>query len=212
MQDVSESGYYESPLGYDNVDWYVTQVLKLENKLAVSFKNTKEDIVMTEDDEEDFRDNNICRFCEKNIESDKVRDHCHLTGKYRGPAHNTCNINVKQKYSNVIPFAFHNFRNYGCHMFFKRLVDLKKDKVKLKIIPKTHEEYISVRHGCITFIDSYRFLSGSLDKLVESLDEDDFNIQKKFPDKWQYLNNKLAYPYQYFSSIDDHQKPVDNLK
>ena len=65
--------------------------------MAFYFKNTKKDIVMTEDDEEDYRKNNICRFCERKILSDKVRDHCHLTGKYRGPAHNTCNINVKQK-------------------------------------------------------------------------------------------------------------------
>ena len=72
----------------------------------------------------------------KKIESDKVRDHCHLTGNYRGPAHNVCNINVKQKDSNFIPFAFHNFSKYDCHMFFERLVDLKKYKVKFKIIPK----------------------------------------------------------------------------
>ena len=98
-------------------------------------------------------------------------------------------------------------------MFFKKLVDLKKDKVKFEIIPKTNEEYISVRYGCIRFIDSYRFLSESLDNLVKNLDEDDFKILKKeFPDKWQYLNKKLAYPYEYFNSIDDYKKPVDNLK
>ena len=152
-------------------------------------------------------------FVKKNIESDKVRDHCHLTGNYRGPAHNVCNINVKQKDSNFIPFAFHNFSNYDCQMFFKRLVDLKKDNVKFEIIPKTNEEYITVKYGCIRFIDSYRFLSESLDKLVKNLDEDDFKILKKeFPDKRQYLNKKLAYPYQYFNSIDDYKKPVDNLK
>ena len=98
-------------------------------------------------------------------------------------------------------------------MFFKRLVDLKKDKVKFKIIPKTSEEYISVKYGCIRFIDSYRFLSESLDKLVKNLDGDDFKILKKeFPDKWQYLNKKLAYPYEYFNSIDDYKKSVDNLE
>ena len=59
--------------------------------MVFSFKNTKKDIIMTEKDEEDYRNNNICRFCEKNIESDKGRDHCHLTGKYRRPAHNKCN-------------------------------------------------------------------------------------------------------------------------
>ena len=76
-------------------------------------------------------------------------------------------------------------------MFFKRLIDLKKDKVKFKIIPKTNEEYNIVKYGCIRFIDSYRFLSENLDKLVKSLDEDDFKILKKeFPDKWQHLNKK----------------------
>ena len=152
-------------------------------------------------------------FVKKNIESDKVRDHCHLTGKNRGPAHNTCNMNVEQKDSIFIPFAFHNFSKYDCHMFFKRLVDFEKTKVKFIFIPKTNEEYIAVKYGCIRFIDSYRFLSERLDKLVKSLDVDDFIILKiEFPDKWQYLNKKLAYPYQYFNSIGDYQKPVDNFK
>ena len=136
LEDVLESGYYESPLGYDNVYWFVEEVIKLENKLDFYFKKTRKDIPMTEEDEEDFDNNNICRFCEKEILSDKLRDHCHLTGKYRGPGHNTCNINVKQKNSNFIPFAFHNFSKYDCHMFFKRLVDLKYDKVKFKLYLK----------------------------------------------------------------------------
>ena len=42
---------------------------------------------MTEENEEDFKNVNFCRFCEKNSESDKVTDHCHLTGKWRGQAH-----------------------------------------------------------------------------------------------------------------------------
>ena len=142
-----------------------------------------------------------------------MRDHCHLTGKYTNPAQNICNINVSQQQSNNIPFIFHNFSNNDCHMFFKRLVDLKKNKVKFKIIPKTNEEYISVTYGCIRFIDSYQSLSNSLEKLVKNLDEDDFKILKKeFPDKWHYLNKKLAYPYEYFNNIDDYKEPVDNLQ
>ena len=154
LEYVLQRGYYESPLGFDNVDWFVKEVIKLENKMAFYFKNTKKDIIMTQKDKEDFNNYYYCRFCEKEILSDKVRDHCHLTGKYRGPAHNTCNENVKQKDSTFIPFAFHNFSNYDCHMFFKRLVDLKKDKVKFKIIPETNGDYIVVKYGCIRFIDS----------------------------------------------------------
>ena len=281
MEDVLKSDYYKSPLGYDNVDWFVDEVIKLENKMAFYFKNTKKDIIMTDDDEEEYKNDNVCRFCEKEISSDKVRDHCHLTGDYRGPAHSECNINVTQKQSNFIPFIFHNFSNYDCHMFFKKLVDKKNDKIKFDIIPKTNEEYISVTYGCIRFIDSYRFQSSSLDSLVKalvdnsnkrlkdlkeeifdndeilyivnkieenyteeihSLEEDDRTIKnlKKyypeeignleeallnymgenglkilkigFPDKWKYLTKKLAYPYEYFNSIDDYQKPVNDLK
>ena len=271
LEDILKSDYYQSPLGYNNVDWFVDEIIKLENKMAFYFKNTNKDIIMTQEDENDYRNDNICRFCEKEILSDKVRDHCHLTGKYRGPAHNTCNINVTQKQTNFIPFLFHNFSNYDCHMFFKKLVDKKNDKVNFDIIPKTNEEYISVTYGCIRFIDSYRFLSSGLDKLVsnlvdnsnkklkdlreeiadnnddilkivnkikeddktikdlkkdyaeeiENLDEalldymgeNDLKILKKgFPDKWKFLTKKLAYPYEYFNSIDDYQKPVDNLE
>ena len=49
---------------------------------------------------------NNCRFRDKNIESDKIRDHCHLTGNYRGVAHSKCDINVTQKRSSFIPFLF----------------------------------------------------------------------------------------------------------
>ena len=94
---------------------------------------------------EDNKNRNICRFCEKNIEPEM----CHLTGNYRGPAHNTCSINETQKQSNFIPFIFHNFSNYDCHMFFKELVDKKSDKVKFDIIPKTDEQYISVTYGWV---------------------------------------------------------------
>ena len=213
LDDILQSGYYESPLVYNNVSWFVNEVIELENKMAFYFRNAKKDIIMTHEVKEDFESNNICRFCEKTIESDKVRDHCHLRGKYRGPAHNICNINVSQQQSYILPFIVHSFSNYDCHMFFKRLVDIKKNKVKFKIIPKTNEQYISVTYVCIRFFASYRFLSDSLDKLVKNLEEDDFKILKKeFPVKWQYLNKKLAYPYEYFNNIDDYEKPVDNLQ
>ena len=238
--------------------------------MAFFFKNTKKDIIMTEEDDEEYRNNNVCRFCEKNIESDKVRDHCHLTGNYRGPTHSKCNINVTKDQSNFIPFPFHNFSNYDCDMFFKKLVDKQDDKVKFDIIPKTNEEYISVTYGSIRFIDSYRFQSSSLDSLVktvvdnshetlknlkEEIVDDNYilnivtdigeynrtikdlkkdypdkinkleeallnyigendleNLKTGFPYKWNYLTRKLAYPYEYFNSIEDYQKPVDNLK
>ena len=59
INDVLQSGYFESPLGYDNVDWFVNEVIKLKNKMACYFKETKKDINMTKEDEKDFKNNNI---------------------------------------------------------------------------------------------------------------------------------------------------------
>ena len=67
----------------------------------------------------------VVDFVKKKIFCDKVRDHCYLTGKYKGPAHNKCEINVRQKQSNFIPLEFPNFNYYDCHLFFKKLVDKK---------------------------------------------------------------------------------------
>ena len=68
FEDVLKNGYYEFPLGYDNVDWFVNEVIKLESKMAYQFeKKTKKNSIMTEKDEEDFKNKNICRFCEKKI-------------------------------------------------------------------------------------------------------------------------------------------------
>ena len=163
---------------------------------------------MTEEDEEDFRNNKICRFCEKNFQPDKVRDHCHLTGKNRGPPHNTCKNNVTQKQSNFIPFVFHNFSNYGCHIVFKKLVDKKNDKVKFAIIPKTNEEYFSVSYGCIRFIDSYRFLSSSLDSLVRTLVD---NIDKTFENlKKEFVDNDEM--WNILNEIGEEDRTIEDLK
>ena len=95
INNVLKSGYYHSPFGYRNVNWFVTEIIKLENKMNFYFENTKKDIAMSEEDEENYKNNNICYFCEQEIlDNTKVKDHCHLTGKYRGPAHYLCNLYV----------------------------------------------------------------------------------------------------------------------
>ena len=208
MEDVLKSEYSKSPLGYNNVDCFVSEVIKLEKKMAFYFKNTNKNIIMTDEDEEDCKNNKICRFCEKEIITDKVRDHCHLAGQYRGPAHSKCNINVTQKQSNFIPFIFHNFSNYDCHMFFKKLVDKKKDKVDFEIIPKSNEEYISVTYGCIRFINSYRFLSSGLDSLVKTLVDNSHkplkNLKEEIVD-----NDKIL---DIVNKIVEEDKSIKDLK
>ena len=65
-----------------------------------------------------------CYVCDKPIDNPKVRDHCHITGKFRGPAHNSCNINYKVP--KFIPIIFHNLEGYDSHLFIKQLEKVKE--------------------------------------------------------------------------------------
>ena len=82
---------------------------------------------------------------------------------------------------------------YGCHLCFKRLVDKNCDKVKFVIIHKTNQEYISVIYGCIIIIDSYRYLSSSLDKLVKAVVHNSQktlkDLKEEIADNDEKLNN-----------------------
>ena len=57
-------------------------------------KHFNRNLIMTKEENEQFQSNNICWICEKLIDDEKVRDHCHMTGKFRGAAHWTCSINL----------------------------------------------------------------------------------------------------------------------
>ena len=131
-----------------------------------------------------------------------------MTSKYRGPAHSKCNNNVTQDRSNLIPFQFNIFSNSDFHTFFRKLVDKKNDKVEVDIINKTNEYYISVTYGCIRLIDSYRFLSSSLDSLVRTLVDNSHktlkDIKEEIVDNDEILN--------IVNEIIEEDKTIKDLK
>ena len=81
--------------------------------------------------------------------SNKIRNACPFTSRYRRLAPKKCNINVTKTQKNFFPFVFHIFSNFDCHLFFKRPHDKKKEKSELDGILKTNEEYMLVKCSCI---------------------------------------------------------------
>ena len=207
MKAVSKSGYIESLLGYDSVDWFVREKMKLEKEMTFYFKKIRKDI-MTEENEETYRNNIMCSFCEKQIVSDKVRDHCHLTSKYSGSAHSKSNNIVTEKQIKFIPFIFHNFSKYDRHLFFERIVNEKKDQVNFEVIPERNEEYISVTYGCIRFTDSYRFLSSRLDQLVKKSVKNNHKTLKKLKEEMVDEDGIL----NIVTEIEEKSRNIEDLK
>ena len=155
---------------------------------------------MTGEQNEEFERSNNCWICGKLIEfGDKIRDHCDITGKYRGSAHWSCNINLK--ISKKLVVIFHNLRGYDSHLIFK---EMSKFNCSISVIPNGLEKCISsTLHGNIVFIDSMLFLNSSLDKLVKNLGNEDFKcLSEEFSgEKLELVKKKGIYPYEYFNSF-----------
>ena len=112
---------YSSYFGTDCTKWFVKEMLKLEQEANKDFKTNLE-LQITPEEEESFKLAEECWLCEEPFTEDKVRDHDHLTGKYRGAAHNICNIQSQQRSSSFVPIFFHNFSGYDCHPIFQELL------------------------------------------------------------------------------------------
>ena len=163
---------------------------------------------MIAEENEEFEMSNICWVCKKLIDLDdnKVRDHCHIAGKYRGSSHWKCNINLK--ISKKLPVIFHNLRGYDSHLIFK---ELSKFDRKVSVIPNGLEKYMSFTlNGNIVFIDSMLFMNSSLDRLAKNLsDEDCKYLSEEFSgEKLELVKRKGIYPYEYFNRFKNLKKLI----
>ena len=102
------------------------------------------------------------------LDKNKVGDHCHIIGKYRGAAHSQ--FNLKLKIPRKLPIIFHNLENYDGHIIFKELNNFDN-----QVIPKTSEKYMSIIvNRNVVFLDSNQFYKGKLDNHASNLEHSDF--------------------------------------
>ena len=160
---------------------HATKIINYEKKKMISL-TIKEEIYQNKQ--------KICYICKKEFNKNdkkqqKVRDHCHYTGKYGGAAHNICNL--RYKVPKEIPVVFHNGSTCDYHFVIKELV--KEFEGNFECLGKNTEKYITFSVPLkkkienknieitykIKFIDSYRFMSPSLSKLVDNLSEGIYN-------------------------------------
>lgn len=187
--------------GDNVVDTFLSQLTK-ESQRLMNIIRYNVPIDMTDADNNTFASASVCHLCELPLsEDDKVKNHCHLTGKFLGAAHNVCNLNYKMPQH--IPVFFHNLRGYDCHHLIHGLG--KYNDRDLSCIATTSERYVSFSLGSLRFVDSFQFLNRSLDTLVNNL----FKSQSHFPVLSQHFHEHIdllirkgIYPYEYADSID----------
>ena len=174
---------------------------------------------MTEVEEQNFKTMDGCHSCgEKYTDKDvRVRDHCHITGKFRFSAHQECNLKLRIKPEDIkTPVIFHNLCGYDSHFIMLQIGEIankhgytnkKREKQDLNInaIPNNMEKYMVFMLGNhLTFIDSLNFMSSSLYKLVSNLPKDDLMYTSKvFKGKrLNLMSQKGVYPYDFMDSFE----------
>ena len=168
----------------------------------------------------DYKSVNSSHICFKPFKEGnrKVRDHFHYSGIYRGVAHSLCNL--QYKIPSYIPVVFHNLAGYDAHMFIK---ELAKCGSKMGVIAKNEEDYISFsvsvevgkyinkngeeksREIDLRFIDSLKFMSSSLDSLVNNLacrGDEFLGFEDYNESQYKLLIRKGIYPYEYMDDWD----------
>ena len=192
----------------------------LEEDICAIANIEEKEIIFGEKEKERYNEETSCWICKKELgkNEEKVKDHCHYTGRYRGAAHNECNL--KYRKPDFTPVIFHNLSGYDSHLFIKNI----------GFIPNNEEKYISFskkikvgtypkmaldadgdiyyeqkpKYHTIRFIDSFKFMAMSLEKLVNNLPKDDcINLGLYYSgNKFNLLARKGVYPYEYMDSLE----------
>ncbi|KAK3093489.1 hypothetical protein FSP39_016361 [Pinctada imbricata] len=215
----SNDNHTKSPVVYrgEGAVQHFLKKLHDEEQYIKDILSKDEPLIMNDHTERAFQLANECHICKKPFDSKsiKVRDHYHIgvTGdinssnysNYRGAACQHCNLNFSEP--KFIPVIFHNLRGFDGHLLCQAIGKYKDEEIKC--IAQNMNRYLSISLGDMRFIDSFQFMSESLEKLVDNLVEEGGSKPfKHFRNMYQDENTvnlllrKNVYCYDYFDSFD----------
>ena len=182
----------------------------LEEDVKKIYKIPAKEMIFGEKDREDFERATECWICQGKLKGDdRVRDHCHYTGKYRGAAHNKCNLRYKKP--SFIPVVFHNLSGYDSHLFIK---NLGASQGNIKCIPNNEEKYISFTKDVV--IDSYTVKKPpkqkSPQKIVETPKKTTDECEQDIEDDEQDIDDDIDLESIMYGYDDDDDVPTEPAK
>ncbi|XP_048478608.1 uncharacterized protein LOC119690408 isoform X2 [Plutella xylostella] len=199
---------YQTYMGEDCPNVFLKYLKKDLELITKKNSFVKSPLPLTDEDKLNISQSQQCYICSKDLNHDATIDHNWHTGAYSGVAHSMCSS--KYNPPRFLPVFLHNLSNYDAHFIVHAL---NFDSGKIDIIPQNKEKYISFskqikvnnHNVSLRFLDSFKFMASSLDKLAQNLRSDQFNeLKRVFPkeDDFKRLIKKGIYPYEYTTSFD----------
>lgn len=200
------------------IPMFYKELQKIETKftfLSQKYKDISK-MKITKRQKEEHLKATTCHICNKKIKDVSVYDHCHVTGQYRGKAHNSCNLNLNDdKYK--IPVFFHNLKGYDSHFIIREMNKKehtytnkqgKEVTTKVDVVANNSEKYITFSFRKLQFLDTMAFLNNSLDKLVSTLVKSKGGNALKHTkthlntEMFELAQRKGVFPYEYITNIN----------
>ena len=123
--------------GEDAADEFICVLQREAEELSAEFIDVPQEMEFSASDEINFEMATVRHICNQFLADDRVRDHCHFTGLYRGAAHNACNLNYRiHSKSWKLPVVLHNLKGYEGHLIVQ---SLKSEFGKVRVIPQNME-------------------------------------------------------------------------
>jgi len=228
--------------GPDVMEHFYEHVMAESEQISQILREQKPITPLSPQELAQYKASTVCANCNETFthQNYKVRHHCHLTGDFLFAACNNCNLQLKPKKYKVakrhgaaadedaqthdyfLPIVFHNLKNYDAHFvikhFQKRYFEHvgKNEKVTyddVKVIPLNGERFLQFQIGNLKFLDSFQFLSASLDHLVSLLlksGKENFQHAMRYLGDTEFTFAKGVYPYSYMtdrSKFDETRLP-----
>ncbi len=205
--DSKYNKVFKYDLSSDDIVVDFLKVLKQSVDEATEIMEHTVPMSLTKEQENEFQNAKQCHICkepmnDKDIDNGRVRDHCHITGEYRGCAHKKCNLQYRYTYK--FPCVFHNLKGYDSHHIISSLGEMVDNKSKIGCIPSNKEKYLTFNWDNIQFIDSIQFMASSLEELAGNIKyEDKTHTRRYFEEKGdkatKLITSKGIFPYDWFS-------------
>lgn len=199
---------YCSYTGSDCAKVFMDTLYSDLEKLNKFIRFRKNPTPMNQDDLNIVSNANKCFICDSDLKSQSVFSYDWTTGKFQGVAHKSCDYKFTPP--THVPVFFHNLSNYDAHFIVKAL-NFREGAID--IIPQNKEKYISFskqlkfdkRWLSLRFVDSFRFMSSSLDSLAKNLQEHQFHeLRRQYPrdGDFKLLKQKGIFPYEFMKSYE----------
>jgi len=206
-REIIKYSLYRGP---NSMNKFLEELYQISGDLLNENETTKAPMQkLTKKELKRFQTSSTCHICERKMDnSEKVKDHCHITGKFRNAAHHSCNSKYLQP--KKIPVVMHSFKTFDLQLLLSNISHFPEESVD--VIPSNSEKFLSIITSKFYFVDSLMHLSASLSKLVENLNPLDSprkEFQKTFSplikvfgkSKAKALSRKGVYPYEYMTSF-----------